>query len=144
MESLFSLFPYGSFGFFGFLILLVVLALVFGRRVRKRREFEAEFRSIGGTQFGEFDIQVSKVAKEEPEYSFKARFRMQHESLVKGQLVQVYLGDLLIMQGNVTRAGRILLRERAGPGAIQGPEPGQVCRVVWGGIEQFRAPLKPD
>ena len=141
MESLFSLFKYG---FFGFLFLVVVLALVFGKRFRKRREFEAEFRSIGGTQFGEFDIEMSKIGKEKPEYSFKARFRMQHESLVKGQLVQVYLGDLLIMQGEVTRAGRIVLRDRAVVSAVQDPAPGQVCRVVWGGIEQFRAPLKPD
>ena len=144
MEALFSVFKYAFFGFFGLLFLLVIIALIFGKRVRKRWEFEAEFRVISGREFGDFDFELSKIEKDEPEYLFKARFRMRHESLEKGQLVQVYIEDLLIMQGDVTKAGQVFLRDRAVVGEVRDPEPGQVCRVVWGGIEQFRAPIRPD
>lgn len=144
METLFSVFKYAFFGFFGLLLLLVIIALIFGKRVRKRWEYEAEFCDMSGREFGEFDFELSRIEKDEPEYSFKATFKMRHESLEKGQLVQVYVEDLLVMQGNVTKAGRIFLRDRAVVGEVQDPEPGHVCRVVWGGIEQFRAPIKPD
>lgn len=141
MDTLFSFFKYALFGL---VLLLFLFAFLFGKRIRKRWDFEAEFRDIGGREFGEFDFEMSRIEKEEPEYSFKARFRMRHESLGKGQLVQVYLEDLLVMQGNVTKPGRISLRDKAVVSALQDPEPGQVCRVVWGGIEQFRAPIRPD
>lgn len=144
METLFSFFQYALFGFVGLLLLLVLLVLLFGRRVRKRWDYEAKFRDLSGREFGEFDLEMSKIEKEEPEYSLKAKFRMRHESLEKGQLVQVYLEDLLVMQGNVTRSGRILLRDRAVVSEVRDPAPGQVCRVVWSGIEQFRAPIRPD
>lgn len=144
MEAPFAFFKYAFFGFFGLLLLLVVLALLFGKRIRKRWKFEAEFCDMGGREFGEFDLEMSKIEREEPEYSFKARFRMRHESLQKGQRVQVYLEDLLVMQGDVTTAGRIFLRKSAVLSEVRDPARGQVCRVVWGGIEQFRAPIKAD
>ncbi len=144
MESLFSFMKYALFGLFGLFLVLIVLALLFGKRVRKRWEFEAEFRDLSGREFGEFDFELSKIEKQDIEYSFKAKFRMRHESLARGQLVQVYLEDLLVMQGSVTTPGRIVLRESAVVSEVQHPEPGQVCRVVWGGIEQFRAPIRPD
>lgn len=144
MEALFSLFNYAFFGLFALVLLLVVITLLFGKRIRKRWEFEAKFRDIGGREFGEFDFEMSKIEKEKVEHSFKARFRMRHESLCKGQLVQVYLEDLLVMRGTVTKSGRIYLRDSAVVSTVREPEPGHVCRVVWGGIEQFRAPIKAD
>ena len=144
METLFSLFKYAFFWLFALVLLLVVITLLFGKRIRKRWEFEAEFRDMSGREFGEFDFEMSKIEKEEAEYSFKARFRMRHESLCKGQLVQVYLEDLLVMRGTVTKSGRIYLRDSAVVSTVRKPEPGHVCRVVWGGIEQFRVPIKAD
>ena len=144
MEALFSIVLYLLFGFFGLLLLLFVLAVLFGKRIEKRWEYEAEFRTPGGREFGEFDIELSRIARDETEYSFKAEFRMQHESLAKGQMVEVYLDDTLVLKGNVSSAGRIYLRNKAVINEISDPEEGQVCRVVWGGIEQFRASLRPD
>ncbi len=144
MEAVFAIAKYMVLGFFGVLALLIVVTLLFGKRVRKRWEFEAEFRDTGGREFGEFELELSKVEKDEPEYSFKATFRMRHESLEEGALVHVYLDDLLVMQGNVEKAGRIYLRKSAIRNQVTNPEVGQVCRVVWGGIEQFRAPIRPD
>ena len=144
MEAVFAPIKYALIGFFGLLALLLVVALLFGKRVRKRWEYEAEFRNIGGNEFGEFDFEMSKIEKEEPEFTFKASFRMRHASLEKGLMVHVYLDGLLVMRGPVERAGRIYLRNSAVLNAVADPAEGQVCRVVWGGIEHFRAPIKPD
>jgi hypothetical protein len=144
METLFSIVLYVLYGFFGLLLLLFVLAVLFGKRIQKRWEYEAEFRTPGGREFGEFEIELSRIAKEETEYSFKAKFRMQHESLAKGQMVQVFLDETLVLQGNVRSAGRIYLRDKAVVKDVFEPSDGQICRVVWGGIEQFRAALRPD
>ena len=144
METLFSIVLHIIYGFFGLIFLLFVLALLFGKRVKKLWEYEAEFLDAGGREFGEFDFEMSKIVKEEAEYSFKAKFRMRHESIGKGQMVQVFLDDLLVMQGNAAHEGRIYLKEKAVLNEIEEPDASQVCRVVWGGIEQFRAPIKPD
>ena len=144
MESLISIAKYLVFGFFGLLLLLFILAMLFGKRVRKRWEFEAEFRDMSEREFGEFDIELSRIEKEESGYSFKASFKMRHDSLQKGQAVEVYLDDNLVMRGEVKKAGRIFLRDKAIMNPVSDPREGQVCRVVWSGIEQFRAPLRPD
>ena len=144
METLFAPLQFILLGFFGLLGVLIVVVLLFGKRVTKRWEYEAEFRSPGGQEFGEFEIEISRIEKDEPQYSFKARLRMRHESLEKGLMVHVYLDDLLVMRGNVDKAGRIHLRKCALREQAANPEVGRICRVVWGGIEQFRAPLKPD
>jgi hypothetical protein len=78
MDSLFSLLGYVGFGFLGLVLLLLVITLLFGRRVSKRWEFEAEFRDMSEREFGEFDIELTRVEKEDTEYSFKASFRMRH------------------------------------------------------------------
>ncbi len=144
METLFSIVLYIIYGFFGLIFFLFILALLFGKRIKKLWEYEAEFCDASGREFGEFDFEMSKIVNEEAEYRFKARFRMRHESIGKGQMIQVFLDDLLVMQGNATHEGRIYLKEKAVLNAIEEPDAGQVCRVVWGGIEQFRAPIKPD
>jgi hypothetical protein len=88
METLFSLVVYLLYGFFGLLLLLFILAIVFGKRIKKLWEYEAEFRDAGGREFGEFDFEKSRIVKDESEYSFKAKFKMRHESLAPtGQAV---------------------------------------------------------
>ena len=137
MEMLFSIVMYVLFGFFGLLLLLFILAILFGKRIEKLWEYEADFRGADGREFGEFDFERSRIAKEEAEHSFKAKFKMRHESLAAGVRVQVYLDDALVMQGNVTEAGRIYLRNEAVVNEIDDPREGQVCRVIFGGREQF-------
>jgi len=144
MEILFSVLGNLVYGLFGLLLLLFLLALLFGRRIRKRWEFEAEFRDRYEREFGEFDMELSRVGKQESGYSFKARFRMRHESLERGQAIEIYLDDTLVMRGTVTRPGRVFLRDKAVMNAVTDPREGQVCRVVWGGIERFRAPILRD
>jgi len=144
MDALFSIVVYILYGFFGFLLLLFILAMLFGKRIKKKWEFEAEFQDADGREFGEFDIEMSRIEKEEPEFSFKAKFKLRHESLEVGQRVQVYLDDLLVMEGSVVTAGRILLREDAIANTAREATAGQVCRVVYGGLEHFAEPIRPD
>lgn len=144
MDTLFSIVIYILFGFFGFLLLLFVLAVLFGKRIKKKWEFEAEFRDADGREFGEFDIEMSRIEKEEPEFSFKAKFKLRHDSLEAGQRVQVYLDELLVMEGEVETAGRILLRKDAVVNEATKATANQVCRVVYGGLERFAEPIRPD
>lgn len=144
MDTLFSIVLYILFGFFGFILLLFILALLFGKRIRKQWEFEAEFRDEGGREFGEFDIEMSRIDKEEPDFSFKAKFKLRHKSLELGQRVQVYLDELLVMEGKVEKAGRILLGKDAIVNEANDATAGQVCRVVYGGLERFSEAIRPD
>jgi hypothetical protein len=144
MEVLFSIYAYLVYGAIGLLILSLVMVLVLGIRNRKRWGFEGRFLDMSEREFGKFDIDLSRNEQEESGYSFKASFRMRHESLEKGQDVEVYLDDILVMRGAVKKAGRLFLRDKAIMKPVSDPREGQVCRVVWGGIEQFRAPLRPD
>ena len=144
METLFSIVMYLLFGFFGLLLLLFILALLFGKRVRKLWDFEADFRNAAGREFGEFEIEKSRIDKEEPEFTFKASFKMRHESLAAGETVQIFLEDLLVMQGNVADAGRIYLGNESVVNEVEEAREGQVCRVLCGGQERFSAPLRPD
>jgi len=144
MDTLFSIVVYILYGFFGFLLLLFLLAMLFGKRIKKKWEFEAEFRDDKGREFGELDIEMSRIEKEEPDFSFKAKFKLRHESLEAGQRVQVYLDKLLVMEGKVETAGRILLREEAIVNEATEASAGQVCRVVYGGLERFSQAIRPD
>ena len=144
MRTTLAIYGYIVYGLIGLLIASFVVVLFIGIRSRKRRKFGARFRDMSEREFGEFDIELSRIEKEESGYSFKARFRMRHESLEKGRALEVYLDDILVMRGEVKKAGRIFLRDKAIMSPVSDPREGQVCRVVWGGIEQFRAPLRPD
>ena len=144
METLFSIVLYILFGFFGLILLLFILALLFGKRIRKKWEFEAEFRDEGGREFGEFDIEMSRIEKKEPDFSFKAKFKLRHESLAPGQRVQVFLDETLVLEGNVETAGRILLRNDALVNEVSDATAGQLCRVVYGGLEHFSEAIRPD
>jgi len=62
MDFIFSILKIIFFGFFGLIGLLFLLALIFGKRIVKQWEYEAEFRDGGGREFGEFDIELSRVA----------------------------------------------------------------------------------
>ena len=144
MDTIFSIVKIIFYGFFGLIGFLFLLALIFGKRIVKQWEFEAEFRDERGREFGEFDIELSRVAKKETEDTFKARFRMRHDTLEIGQRVQVFLDDVLVLEGSVETAGRILLTEEHIKIALTTASKGQVCRVVYGGREQFTQAIVED
>ena len=142
---LFNIVKYLFLGFFGLIGLLFVLALLFGKRKITKWEYEAEFRDGRGREFGEFDIEMSRIEKEEPDFSFRAKFKMRHEALKLHQTVQVFLEDRLVLEGMVKEAGRVLLRQDEHLRTeITDAQVGQVCRIVCGGQELFREPILED
>jgi len=144
MDLIFSIVKIIVFGFFGLIGLLFLLALIFGKRIVKQWEYEAEFRDEGGREVGEFDIELSRVAKKETEDTFKAKFRLRHDTLEFGQRVQVFLDDVLVLEGSAEKAGRILLTEEHIKTVLTTASKGQVCRVVYGGKEQFFQEIVED
>ncbi len=63
MEILLTIIKYLVFGFVGLLGLLVVVVVLFGKRIHKRWEFEADFLDANGREFGEFEILLSRIEK---------------------------------------------------------------------------------
>lgn len=144
MEFVFTLFKYFVFGFFFLIVFLFAFAAIFGKRIKKQWELEAEFRDASGKEFGEFDIEMSRIEKEEPDYTFKGKFRMRHASLATGKTVQVFVEDVLVMEGQVEKAGRVYFDKSKIVSAVPDAAVGQMCRVVIDGREAFAEPLAPD
>jgi hypothetical protein len=144
VETVFSAIKYLFFGFFGLIAVLFLLALLFGKRIVKQWEYEAEFRDADGREFGEFDIELSRIAKEESADTFKAEFKLRHQSLQQGQRVQVFVDDILILEGHVETAGKIRLNQQHCKNTLETAAAGQLCRVVYGGVEQFSEALVRD
>ena len=144
MELAFAVVKYLFAGFFGFLALMFLAALLFGKRIRKRWEFEAEFHDASGREFGEFDMGMSRIEKEEPDYRFKAKLRMRHDSLQPHDTVRVLVDDKTILEGMVEKAGRVFLGDDHIRGTIDQPAAGQLCRVMIGSVELANATLVRD
>jgi len=144
MEFVFTLFKYFVFGFFFLIVFLFAFAAIFGKRIKKQWDLEAEFRDASGKEFGEFDIEMSRIEKEEPDYTFKGKFRMRHESLALGHTVQVYVEDVLVIEGQVEKAGRVFFDRTKIVNAVPDAAVGQMCRVVIDGKEAFSAALAFD
>ncbi len=131
-------------GFFGFIAFAIVIALLFGKRVRKRWEFEAEFHDASGREFGEFDMEMSRIEKEEPDFRFKAKLRMRHDSLEPHDTVRVLVDDQTILEGMVEKAGRVFLGNDHIRNTVEQPAAGQLCRVMVGSVELANAALVRD
>lgn len=144
METLFDIIKYVFFGFFGLIILLIVVVILFGKRIRKKWEYEADFRDASGREFGEFEIELSRIDKEEPDYTLKAKFRMRHAALTQHSTVQVYVEDALVFEQMVETAGRMYVQRAKLVNPVDRVSEGQRCRVVVGGIEIASAEFHPD
>ena len=144
MDVIFSFLKYAFVGFFTLVGVLVVAALLFGKRIKKQWDFEAEFLDPSGREFGEFDIELSRIEKEEQDYSLKAKLRLRHAQLQPNKTVQVFLDSLLVLEGSVAETGRVFLDKSALQVNRVEASVGQLCRVVVGGVELCRAQLVLD
>ena len=144
MELILAILKFIVLGFVGLIALLIVLALLFGKRKITRWEFEAEFRDARGREFGEFEIEMSRIEKDEPDFSLKAEFKMRHSALTLHKTVQVYLDDVLVLEGMVQTAGRVALDNRHLQNEVGDARLGQICRVDVGSQTLFSEPLAPE
>ena len=144
MESLIDIIMYMFFGFVGLIVLLVVFVILFGKRIRKEWEFEADFRDENGREFGEFEIELSQIEKEESDYTLKAKFRMQHPALIQHATVQVYVENTLVFEQMVETEGRMYVQRAQLINPVDRVAAGQNCRVMVGGTEIAAAHFHPD
>ncbi len=144
MEAIFSLLKSAFLGLLVLLGLLVVAALLFGKRVKKQWEYEAEFRDADGREYGEFDIELSQIEKEELQPTIKVTLQMRHPALTEHQTVQVLLDKRVVLEAMVETAGRILVNKTFGESDLGEVAVGQTCRVTIGDTEIAAEPLKRD
>ena len=144
MEILFDIIKYVFFGFFGLILLLIVVAVLFGKRIRKKWEYEADFRDANGREFGEFEIELSRIDKEETDYTLKAKFRMRHAALTQHSTVQVYVEDTLVFEQMVETEGRMYAQRTNLVNPVDRVSEGQRCRVMVGSTEIASAEFHPD
>ncbi|MEM6513403.1 MAG: hypothetical protein AAF660_10340 [Pseudomonadota bacterium] len=144
MELAFTLIKNAFLLFVGLIGILFVLALLFGKRKLTRWEFEAEFRDASGREYGEFDIEMSKIEKDESDYTFKATFNMRHERLQTGVNVKVVLDDTLVLAGTVEKTGRVRLYTPHLVNRLDEARDGQRAAVLLDDIEFVSAVLRPD
>ncbi len=144
MDFVFTLIKNALFLFFGFIALAIVLTLLFGKRKTKRWDYEAEFHDERGREFGEFDIEMSKIEKEEADYTFKATLSMRHDSLVAGARVKALIDDSLVLEGEVEKAGRILLGQSHIRTPLGDAQEGQMARILVNDVEIVSGKLVRD
>lgn len=144
MESVVGVIKYLFYGFLALIAVLVVVAVVFGKRVIRKWEYEAEFRDASGRELGELELKMSRIEKEEPDFSLKVDFWLRHESLLPQQTVRVYLDEIPLLEGMVGESGRIRLGNQHLQTEIDEPVAGAMCRVECGGQEIAGAELLPD
>lgn len=144
MDIVLAVLKYFAFGVLGLIGLLITWALIGGKRVITEWEYETEFRTKTGREFGEFEIESSRIDKEEPDFSFKAKFWMRHKALARLSKVKVFLDELLVLEGVVKTEGRIHLTKAQIQNEVGHPVAGQVCRVLCDDAELVAGPIVPD
>lgn len=140
MEIIFSVLKWFGIG----LVALIVVAILFGKRITKKWEYEAEFRDASGREFGEFEVEMSKFEKEEHDYTLKVEFHLRHESVRQALAVQVYIDELLVLEGIPEKDGFVRLGNDNLQNTVDEPLLDKMCRVVIGGQEVLRQALKRD
>lgn len=145
MGAVLTFLSYAVFGFIGLLVLLFLLAILFGKRIVREWDYEAEFHDASGKEFADFDIEKSRIEKEEPDFTIKAKFKMRHASLAVHQTIQVFVDDTLVLEGMVEKAGRLYLTSKEHrQNNVDEVKAGQVCRIVSGGRTLFEEPLSSE
>ncbi len=144
MEAIFSLIQSALLSVLILLGLLVVAAALFGKRIKKEWEYEAEFRDAKGREYGEFDIELSQIEKTELQPTIKVTLQMRHPSLTEHQMLQVLLDKRIVVEAMVETPGRVLLNKTFGESDLGEVAAGQTCRIMLGDTEIAAAPLKAD
>ncbi len=144
MDFLFDAIRYLFLGFFGLIALLVVVAILFGKRIKTKWKAQANFRDPDGKTFGEFGIELSRIEKEEPDYTLKTKFRMRHAALTLHSTVQVYIDDLLVFERMVEKEGRLFVRGVPSLSRVNEVKQSQTCRVMLGSTEIASAEFRPE
>ena len=144
MDTLFDIIKTVLLGFGALLLALFVLAVLFGKRVRKQWEYEAEFRDANGREFGEFEVELSQIEKEEPQPTAKLKLKLEDPALTVGKLAVVKLNDQVVYEVPVESDGRVSGTAIRPAAEVSRPAEGDLCQVLAGGAVIAEAKLKLD
>ncbi len=147
MEILSTILSYAGYGvaiFFGFLFLIFAVAIIFGNNIKKDWEYEAKF-FINRKEVGELDIEYSMIEKKEEKKHFKASFHLKHNDLKLNNSIQVFLDDLLILEGTVMKPGKASLGKNNIVAQVsEAPENYKECVVKCAGNTLIKGELYVD
>ncbi len=139
MEIIVSIVKYFFLGIFG----LFVFAILFGRRIEKLWDLEAEF-IVNEKECGELDLRKIRTAKTNDDYEYQVKFRLRDSRLTLGSEVEVFVGGELILSGCVEEDGFIALSNEHAKNVPESPTAGDTCRVLCSGQELFSQYLVND
>jgi len=91
-----------------------------------------------------FEIELSQIEKEEPNYTLKAKLQMRHPALTLHATVQVYVEDTLVFEQMVETEGRMHVQNAQLVNPVDRLSEGQICRVMVGSTEIASAGFHPD
>ena len=131
-------------GFFGFIFLLIILTILFGKKVEKKWDLEADFLNDKGREIGEFDLELKRYPEEQTDFELVVKFFLRHDALLPGRKIEVSLRDETVMTGAVEKQGVIRLSKEHLVAEITNPAEGDICTVLCDGQEICRAVLRPD
>ena len=131
-------------GFFGFIFLLLILAILFGNKVERKWDLEADFLNAKGREIGELDLELKRYPKEQTDFELVVKFFLRHDALLPGRTVEVTLNDEIVLTGKVDKQGVIRLSKEHLIAEITNPAEGDLCTVICDGQEISRAALRPD
>lgn len=129
---------------FGLIAIPILFVVVFGKKIRKEWEFEAEFRDATGREFGEFEIESSMIENEDTDFKLRANLKIRHESITPNVNVQVLVEDQVVFEGMTSDRGRAFFNTEGLTVETLTPEAGQRCVVLIGGSEVASANLEVD
>ena len=140
LDIILSIFKWFGIG----LVALIVIALIFGKRIKKKWEYEVEFRHEDFKEYGEFEVEMSKIEKEELHYTLKVEFYFRHDAVRQTLPVQVYIDDLLVLEGMPEKDGYVRMGNEHLQNTVDEPLLDKMCRVVIGDQEIVSQALKRD
>jgi len=148
LEFIFNNLPYLIAGVIGvpiaLALLFVVIAILFGKKVEKQYDLEAEFHDGNGKEFADFDLKSWRYEKEGGDFQLTAKFKWRDSRLALGSNVEVLLESQLILQGDVQNPGKIRLSNQHIVNQPESPQVGQQCQIRLNGEVVLEKALAQD
>lgn len=129
MQSIFDAIQTEHLVILGVSATLFTLMLLFKKQVDRRWGYEAEFHDKWGNELGELDIQMLRIGGDAAEFLPHATLIFKHASLTAEDVIQVFIEDELVLEGRVTRDGRIRLTDGDLMSDLRSARTGQKCTV---------------
>lgn len=144
MESILDAIQTGHLVILGVIATLFALTLLFKKQVDRKWEYEAEFHDKWGNELGELDIQMLRIGGDAAEFLPHATLVFKHAKLTAEDVIQVYIEDELVLEGRVTRDGRVRLTDGDLMSDLRSASAGQECTVRRRGEQLAAAALVLD